>query len=113
MHPYPSLTVTEPLHAFTATVVFDRWDSASGKAQWRYLITADGVEVTGTDLRTPNDNMGAALAALLDFLGSYAESVRYPDGDNADLFPATLRPWAEAVDPDFLSLLSDDIAQDD
>ncbi len=34
------------------------------------------------------------MSSLMSFLGAFAEAGE--DGDNADLFPASMRPWVEA-----------------
>lgn len=107
----PTLTITEPSHALTVSVTYDRTDAYDGKHQFAYVIEADGVTVKGDDLRCPRESLGEALASLLTFLGAYAEAVRYPDSDNRDLFPAELAPWAEAVDPDFLAILASDLEE--
>lgn len=42
------------------------------------------------------------MAAFASFLGAWVESFDYPDSENADMFPESLRDWAD-VNADELS----------
>jgi hypothetical protein len=78
-------------------------------------------DVSRSDLRLgsckdPSD--AEALATLLDFLGAFCESVQYErrtgtDGSSSDLFPAELKPWADATDADAIAILRRSILPND
>ncbi len=80
----------------TVSVRFDRWDSGDPmRAQWEWSIDCGGENIaTASDLRsgaTGRANAVDALASLGSFLTAWAES---ETGENADLFPASMRALA-------------------
>lgn len=105
----------------TASVSFDRWDGDRPQYAWHITITAAPedqlCEVTGTDLRLgscsqPQD--AEALETLLTFLSAYCEAIQYErrtgqESDNRRLFPEALRPWANATDPDAVTMLAQEL----
>jgi len=93
-----SLTVQADDLDLQVEVWFDRYDSFDGKAGFGYRITAGGTTVTGDDLRAPKPDLAPALESLLVFLSTWVSALRYPDSEHADMFPASLRPWAESLD---------------
>ena len=66
--------------------------------RWTIRDAAGALVASATDLRGPDwpstteRRMAATLAA---FVGAFAEAGE-PDSENYDIFPAELRPWAEA-----------------
>jgi len=62
-----------------------------GKPVWRWFIDLPDGEFKGDDLAGWGDHK-AMMETLLAFLEAAAES--YPDGENADLFPAPVVAWA-------------------
>lgn len=71
---------------------------------WRYTIDdASGVElVDAADINGPTDH-AEAFATLSSFLGAFAEAGE--DGENADLFPESVRDWADANAEEFDSIV--------
>lgn len=95
---HPSLHISARLMAAAkigdATVhVGDKYPDTRGRPAWHYIIEHnDGrVLAEGWDLRGPTDH-NAAMETLLSFIDAYAEAG--PEGENADLFPVSLRAWA-------------------
>lgn len=71
-----------------------------GRIVYRWTIDgADGTELAaGRDLRSgayAEPDVGAMFPSLASFLSAWVESFGYPDSENADLFPDSLRDWAE------------------
>ncbi len=86
----------------TVSVEYDGqyWDTETGLGAWRrqyrYVITANGWQYVGNDIRS---GVGAEidepgmLGTLLGFMGACAESRQYPDGEHSDLFPDHVGQW--------------------
>lgn len=69
--------------------------SRDGRTVYEWHIYGDCHDLTGHDLKSGvgGGSLQEGLESLLTFLGAFAES--YPDGENADLFPAELAEWAQ------------------
>lgn len=124
-----TLTIEDPDIPLRASVRFDRWDGFDGKAQYAWEIETMGpwlsasVRAQGSDLRIPARGVGAsvgsghsidaeALASLLSFLRAYVDSVQYEKRnpelapvEGTNMFPASLRPWAEVISSDAIAML--------
>lgn len=87
-----------------------------GRVVYRYAIDTPDLSHEGNDLHSGcGDNADAAgvrraMATLLSFLGACAEAD--DRGDNADLFPANVKEWAEA-NADELALMQYELEPDD
>lgn len=88
----------------------DGW-TQDRRMQFRWTIDLpNGSEQTGNDLRSGvgGCTLQAAFGSLLSFLSAAGES--WPDGDNADLFPAPVCEWA-AQNSDELACLCAEIEE--
>ena len=88
-------------------------DRAGQESRVRYRWTVDiaGTEYTDDDLQSGNmrgQGLQSGFASLLSFLSAAAES--YPDGDNADLFPAPVVEWAHQYS-DEISMLQCEVEE--
>jgi hypothetical protein len=66
-----------------------------GRTRYRYYIDTPATEEWGDDLQSGagGGDLRTGLESLLGFLGAFAEARE--GGENADLFPDTLREWAQ------------------
>lgn len=81
-----------------------------GRTEFTYTIDLqNGKSVTGHDLHSGvgGCNIQEAFASLFSFLGAFAES---QGGENHDLFPDSLRKWAQA-NSDEISMLAMEIEE--
>ena len=73
-----------------------------GRTVFAYTLKGDGIDYTGSDLKSGCGNGGRedrdGLASLLGFLGAAGESYAHKkcmrDGSNTDLFPEEVCEWA-------------------
>lgn len=81
--------------------------SFDGRDRYRYHIDIPslGVDYSCDDLQSGcgGGSLQSGLSSLLTFLSACGES--YPDGENADMFPAHIAEWA-AQHSDDLSVLA-------
>lgn len=107
------LTIQDSELDLEVSVRFDRYDSYDGKAGFAYVITAGGTTIEGDDLRTPKPDLAPALETLLVFLATWVNALRYPESEHLAMFPASLRPWAENLDGDYIALLAQEVLSAD
>lgn len=96
----------------SVTVSHDGSDYSPGDAGYRqryaYSIATSEWEYVGNDIRSgvgADVDIDDAARNVFSFLYACAESRRYPNGENADLFPEYVGEWAEQ-NSDELSMLS-------
>ncbi len=67
-----------------------------GRMEYRWYVDIGILEVSGDDLSSRGGSLQEGLESLLAFLGAFAESWQYAgeNGENSNLFPATLAEWA-------------------
>ncbi len=99
----------------TIQLEYSKRDGRDSRTRYQWTIDLpNGQEFTGDDLQSwcQGGSLQNGFASLLSFLSAAAESFRYKgmDGENADLFPATVVEWA-AKNSDELSMLSLEIEE--
>lgn len=103
MNEGPILTISDA--GVSYSVWFDRYDGDRCQYGWRIAETDSGrVLGEGDDLRSGSGapiDLPDMLETLLGFLGAFLES--YPDGENADLFPAACAD----IDADCVAVLAE------
>jgi len=81
------------------TIRYAKRAGDDGQTRYKWTIIRSGKpDETGDDLQG-RGGLRRGLGDLLSFLGAFAESLAYAsrtgrEGENADLFPATLAKWA-------------------
>ena len=97
----------------TISITYSDREGEGGRTRYRWFVDLDnGSEFTGDDLQSgcQGGSLQEGLVSLLSFLGAFAEAQRYPDSENADLFPSGLAEWATA-NSDEISMLESEIEE--
>lgn len=96
----------------TCTISFQEGEVDGHRQQWTgFFDFDDGTSVQFDDYSCLHGRSIKNICAdWLDFLYTFAES-RSPDSNNFDLFPASLRPWAE-TNSDELSMLAAEFSEE-
>ena len=69
------------------------------KQDWRiyyayWIDLPNGYTYSAADISSPRASLQESLSTLLSSLSAFAESQRYEDSENRDLFPQELVEWA-------------------
>lgn len=105
----PGLRVGEAFVSLT----WSRRPGEGGRVRFAWTVDlVDGASLTGDDLQSGcgGGSLQDGFRSLLGFLCAFAESIQYQErtgrqGENADLFPAELAPWA-TMNSDELAMLA-------
>lgn len=74
-----------------------------GRTRYMYHIDRPNYTHSNDDLQSGSGGgtLQSGLSSLMSFLAAFAETYRYPNSENADLFPAELHEWAYLNDDKF------------